>query len=206
MAMIQVVVTLYEGDYQNICKLGYVGQEMSEDVGGAIKDGVVLSRGHGRLIDADRTLRNAEEIYNASSVKDIITSEQMYATRKTLTGAPTIIEADKDEAPTAVEADEQELKEAAASEEIQKEHIENDSRSNRVKFILNGCDISFIAEAPEDMTVKQLIEQADRIKPDWCACGVCKDTGYENYPTEIVFDYNSVRKASDDVCCEIRQV
>ena len=32
-----------------------------------------------------------------------------------------------------------------------------------MRFILNGCDISFIAEAPEDMTVKQLVEQADRI-------------------------------------------
>ena len=31
--------------------------------------------------------------------------------------------------------------------------------TNKIKFILNGCDISFIAEAPEDMTVKQLVEQ-----------------------------------------------
>ena len=43
--------------------------------------------------------------------------------------------------------------------------------TNKIKFILNGCDISFIAEAPEDMTVKQLVEQASRIQPDWCACG-----------------------------------
>jgi len=203
MAMIQVVVTLYEGDYQNICKLGYVGQEMSEDVGRAIKDGTILPKGHGKLLDADRTLKNTEEIYNASNIKDIINPAQMYAVRKILTNAQTIIEADKNEVPTVVEADEQELKEAA-SKGMQKEQIENDSRSNRMKFILNGCDISFIAEAPEDMTVKQLVEQADRIKPDWCACGVCKDTGYEEYPTEIVFDYNSVRKTRDDVCCDIR--
>ena len=73
-----------------------------------------------------------------------------------------------------------------------------------MRFILNGCDISFIAEAPEDMTVKQLIEQADRIEPDWCACGICKDTGYEKCSTDIFFDYNDVRKASDDVNCKIR--
>ena len=73
-----------------------------------------------------------------------------------------------------------------------------------MRFILNGCDISFIAEAPEDMTVKQLVEQADRIEPYWCACGICKDTGYENCSTEIIFDYNDVRKASGDVSCRIR--
>ena len=73
-----------------------------------------------------------------------------------------------------------------------------------MRFILNGCDISFIAEAPEDMTVKQLVEQADRIEPYWCACGICKDTEYKNVPTEIFFDYNDVRKAGDDVSCKIR--
>lgn len=195
MAMIQVVVTLYEGDYQDICELGYVGQEISEDVGRAIKDGTILPKGHGKLIDADKLSGHCgihgmcECTGNCDNCGDYVVEV-----------------ADIKKAPTIIEVDEEELKEAVASEEIQKEHIDNDSRSNRMKFILNGCDISFIAEAPEDMTVKQLIEQADRIKPDWCACGVCKDTGYENYPTEIVFDYNSVRKASDDVCCQIRQV
>ena len=28
-----------------------------------------------------------------------------------------------------------------------------------MKFILNGCDISFVAEAPEDITLKQLLKQ-----------------------------------------------
>ena len=32
-----------------------------------------------------------------------------------------------------------------------------------MKFILNGCDISFIAEAPEDITLKQLLKQCDKI-------------------------------------------
>lgn len=73
-----------------------------------------------------------------------------------------------------------------------------------MRFILNGCDIYFIAEAPEDMTVKQLVEQASRIEPDWCACGICDDKDYEHLETEIVFDYDDVRKTSEDVCCTIR--
>ena len=70
-----------------------------------------------------------------------------------------------------------------------------------IQFVLNGCDISFYAEAPSDMTVKQLIEQADRIVPDWCACGVrSRDM---KYPAEIIFTYDDVWKTSDDVCCRI---
>ena len=75
-----------------------------------------------------------------------------------------------------------------------------------MKFILNGCDISFIAEAPEDITLKQLLKQCDKIKPDWCACGICS---YEKvFPNceiepEIIIDYNSVRKTNNDVSCKI---
>ncbi len=70
-----------------------------------------------------------------------------------------------------------------------------------LKFYLDGCDIQFVAEAPEDMTLKQLLDQSSRIDPDWCACGVryCP----ESYDTEIVFDYNDVHKVSDDVSCSI---
>lgn len=76
-----------------------------------------------------------------------------------------------------------------------------------MKFILNGCDISFIAEAPEDITLKQLLKQCDKIKPDWCACGICS---YEqvygkntDYKTDIIIGYDSIRKTSEDVCCTI---
>lgn len=74
--------------------------------------------------------------------------------------------------------------------------------NNTIKFILNGCDISFVAEAPGDMTVKQLIEQADRIKPNWCACGLCKAD--ENDGVEIIFDYNDVYKVGEDISCTIK--
>lgn len=75
-----------------------------------------------------------------------------------------------------------------------------------MKFILNGCDISFIAEAPEDITLKQLLKQCDKIKPDWCACGICsyeKVYDKEDYSAEIIIDYDSIKKANDDVCCRI---
>ena len=42
-----------------------------------------------------------------------------------------------------------------------------------IKFVLDGCDISFLAEAPRDITLEQLLKQADKIKPMWCACGIC---------------------------------
>lgn len=78
--------------------------------------------------------------------------------------------------------------------------------SNIIKFVLNGCDISFIAEAPEDITLKALLEQCDKIKPDWCACGICsvEKEGYKHEPeTEIIIGYDWIRKANDDVFCKI---
>lgn len=75
-----------------------------------------------------------------------------------------------------------------------------------MKFILNGCDISFTAEAPEDITLKQLLKQCDKIKPDWCACGICsyeKEGLGEDVEPEIIIGYDSIRKSSDDVCCTI---
>ena len=74
-----------------------------------------------------------------------------------------------------------------------------------IRFVLDGCDISFYAEAPADMTVKQLIEQADRIVPDWCACGV-RSLDFNDWilDTEIVFTYDDVKKTNDDVSCTIK--
>lgn len=75
-----------------------------------------------------------------------------------------------------------------------------------MKFVLNGCDICFIAEAPEDITLKQLLEQTDKIFPHYCACGICslERDGWKTEPsTEIYIDYDSVRKANDDASCDI---
>lgn len=78
--------------------------------------------------------------------------------------------------------------------------------TNKIKFILNGCDISFVAEAPEDITLKQLLTQTDKISPDYCACGICSidRSGYlPDADTELVIDYDSIKKVKDNVACEI---
>lgn len=74
---------------------------------------------------------------------------------------------------------------------------------SKMKFILNGCDISFVAEAPSDITLEQLLKQTDKIHPDWCACGICSCSDSSAVP-EIIIDYDSVWKANDDVPCTIK--
>lgn len=73
----------------------------------------------------------------------------------------------------------------------------------KIKFILNGCDISFVAEAPADITLKQLLKQCDKIKPLWCACGICSvEKQYknsDNVEIEIFIDYENIKIANDDV-------
>lgn len=72
----------------------------------------------------------------------------------------------------------------------------------RVRFTLDGCDIWAVATAPEDMTVKQLVEQANRIAPPYCACGIRKPNEYEkDGEPDVIFDYDNVeleKKAVDD--------
>lgn len=76
--------------------------------------------------------------------------------------------------------------------------------NKRVRFILDGCDISFGAEAPADMTLAELLKQCDRIKPDWCACGIRSCNPERDYSQiELSFDYDDVRKTDDDVPCSI---
>lgn len=76
--------------------------------------------------------------------------------------------------------------------------------ADKIKFLLNGCDISFIAEAPEDITLKQLLKQCDKIKPDWCACGI-RSYSDEHLPVEISIDYDSIKKLDDGVSCTIME-
>ena len=66
----------------------------------------------------------------------------------------------------------------------------------KIKFLLNGCDISFVASAPEDITLKQLLVQCDKIQPDWCACGICSTDDC----IDLEIDYNSIRKVTDCPC------
>lgn len=76
----------------------------------------------------------------------------------------------------------------------------------KIKFLLNGCDISFIAEAPKDITLEQLLKQCSKIKPMWCACGIRNLDKVElklDEDPDIIIDYNTIKKASEDVSCEI---
>lgn len=68
---------------------------------------------------------------------------------------------------------------------------------SKITFLLDGCDISFVASAPEDITLKQLLAQCDKIKPNWCACGICS-TDDENIEIEI--DYDSIKKVAHCEC------
>lgn len=72
-----------------------------------------------------------------------------------------------------------------------------------IKFVLDGCDISFNAEAPEDITLAQLLKQCDRISPDWCACGIRSAKAGEFDKAEITIGYDSITKNDPDVSCQI---
>lgn len=77
--------------------------------------------------------------------------------------------------------------------------------TNKIKFLLDGCDISFIAQAPKDITLEQLLKQCNRIVPDWCACGINNKNIDENEEVEIDIDYEDIRKTSEDVSCKIEK-
>lgn len=72
-----------------------------------------------------------------------------------------------------------------------------------IKFWLDGCDISFVAEAPENITLKQLLMQCDRIKPDWCACGIRTAGGDDE--VDLIITHDSIVKARD-CSCKIKEV
>ena len=78
----------------------------------------------------------------------------------------------------------------------------------KIKFLLDGCDISFVAQAPEDITLKQLLEQCDKIYPEWCCCGIQsleRANFREDTKVELDIDYKSIKKISDDVSCTIKE-
>lgn len=74
---------------------------------------------------------------------------------------------------------------------------------NKIKFLLNGCDICFVAQAPKDITLEQLLKQCNRIKPYWCACGITNEDIEDYGEVEIDIDYNDIKKVNDEVSCKI---
>ena len=96
MADVELVIKIPEEAYQGVVN-GRWGNGLLGVLCTGVENGTLLPKGHGRLIDADKTLKNTEKIYSASNIKDIINPTQMYAIRKMLTTSSTIIEADKEE-------------------------------------------------------------------------------------------------------------
>jgi hypothetical protein len=76
-----------------------------------------------------------------------------------------------------------------------------------IKFWLDGCDISFLAEAPEDITLKELLVLCDRIEPDYCACGIKSfiESQRRFETVELVFTKEDVKKAQKYVSCKIHE-
>lgn len=76
-----------------------------------------------------------------------------------------------------------------------------------IKFWLDGCDICFIAEAPEDITLKQLLKQADKIDPHYCACGIRSLTKEESdrLDVEIRITYDGIEKVDEKAPCTIKE-
>ncbi len=77
-----------------------------------------------------------------------------------------------------------------------------DNDNSPIRFILNGCDIFFKAVAPADITLKQLLKQCDRIKPDYCACGI-KSDDMPSFPVELTIMYDSMTKVDEVAECTI---
>ena len=75
--------------------------------------------------------------------------------------------------------------------------------SKVIKFMLDGCDISFVATAPADITLEQLLKQCDKIHPHWCACGIRSLTSRDSSKTEIMINYTSIAKVNEDIPCTI---
>lgn len=70
-----------------------------------------------------------------------------------------------------------------------------------MKFILDG----FIAEAPEDITLKELLKQTDRLIPDWCARGIrsCEEEE-NNMSTDVYIEKSSISLAHECVPATIK--
>lgn len=76
----QIVITLYDDEYNSIMDYGLILEVDRNIFAQAIKNGIALPKGHGRLIDADALIKSTDK-------------EEVHMYEIAL--APTIIEADK---------------------------------------------------------------------------------------------------------------
>ena len=79
-------------------------------------------------------------------------------------------------------------------------------------ILLTGCTTEK-TDTQKDITLEQLLKQCDKIEPDWCACGIKSinkyneglTEEYQNPKAEIIIDYNSIKKANEDVSCKLKE-
>lgn len=76
------------------------------------------------------------------------------------------------------------------------------NKSRYIKFWLDGCDINFLAIAPADITLEQLLKQCDKIKPDYCACGIKSATEEygKNWQADLLIEYDGIAKMQECSC------
>ena len=86
----QIVIRIPDSKYQSILSDDYCGL-LDADMYKAIKDGVSLPKGHGRLIDAD-ALEMDKRIYGDR----YLSKTSLFVANKVIEQAPTIIGADKE--------------------------------------------------------------------------------------------------------------
>ena len=75
-----------------------------------------------------------------------------------------------------------------------------------MKFVLTGDGNTFIVEAPEDITLKQLLAQCDKIQPYIGSCGICSvdESVFTNADdVQLIIGYDSIRKVDDKAWCDI---
>ena len=77
--------------------------------------------------------------------------------------------------------------------------------AKQIKFLFNGCDNNFAVEAPADITLAQLLKQADRMHIYGWACGIrsLRDSEERYFPkVDVVITYDDiwVMDTEDPVC------
>ena len=78
----QIVIDILEDTYKNIIKNGFIYDEDNEVDSNEIKNGITLSKGHGRLIDADKLNPDSDYedgIFYAVSIEQIGSAETIVA-------------------------------------------------------------------------------------------------------------------------------
>ena len=90
----QIVIDIEEEDRKDINNIHFIREDLKFKIGKAIMDGIPLPKGHGRLIDADKT-ELLSDLFCYTRYTGIIEAPYEDATTA-LDHAPTIIPADKE--------------------------------------------------------------------------------------------------------------